>query len=194
MKNKTKLYFELFKSTFVLSASTFGGGYVIVPLMRKKFVQEYEWIEENEMLDLIALAQSSPGAMAVNASILIGYRMAGIIGSLVTVLGTVLPPLLIITVISVFYDAFKANWLANTFMIGMRSGVAAMIFDVVIKMFKGVIKDRNATSIIIILITLIMSSLFKISISYFLLFGGFVGLMVYQHELRKLKGANNDLS
>lgn len=194
MQNRTKLYFELFKSTFVLSAFTFGGGYVIVPLMRKKFVQEYEWIEENEMLDLVAIAQSSPGVMAVNTSILIGYRMAGIIGSLITVLGTILPPLIIITIISVFYDAFKANWFANTFLIGMRSGVAAMIVDVVIKMFKGVIKDKNITSIVIVFITLITSSIFKISISYFLLFGGFVGLVIYQLELRKQIGANNDLS
>lgn len=96
---------KLFCSTFYLSAFTFGGGYVIIPLMRKKFVEQYHWIEEEEMLDLTAIAQSSPGAIAVNASILIGYRLAGLFGALVTVLGTVLPPLIILSVISVAYTA-----------------------------------------------------------------------------------------
>ena len=77
MKKDFAFYRKLFCSTFYLSAFTFGGGYVIIPLMRKKFVEQYHWIEEEEMLDLTAIAQSSPGAIAVNASILIGYRLAG---------------------------------------------------------------------------------------------------------------------
>lgn len=83
LANKEKsgrLFWTLFKSTFVLSAFTFGGGYVIVPLMQKKFVEELKWIEADEMLDLVALGQSAPGAIAVNTSILIGYRMAGFWG------------------------------------------------------------------------------------------------------------------
>ena len=95
MKKDFAFYRKLFCSTFYLSAFTFGGGYVIIPLMRKKFVEQYHWIEEEEMLDLTAIAQSSPGAIAVNASILIGYRLAGLFGALVTVLGTVLPPLIL---------------------------------------------------------------------------------------------------
>ena len=92
-KHSPKKLWRLFTSTFTLSAFTFGGGYVIIPLMRKKFVEQLHWLEEEEMLDLTAIAQATPGALAVNAAILIGYRVAGIIGALVTVLGTVLPPL-----------------------------------------------------------------------------------------------------
>jgi chromate transporter len=95
MKKNLKFYWKLFSSTFLLSAFTFGGGYVIVPLMRKKFVDEFHWIEEKEMLDLVAISQSSPGAIAVNAAILIGYRLAGVLGAFVTILGTVLPCLII---------------------------------------------------------------------------------------------------
>ena len=95
-EEKRKIYQKLFTSTFQLSACTFGGGFVIIPLMRKKFVEELHWIEEQEMLDLTAIAQSSPGAIAVNASILVGYHVAGISGALVTLIGTVLPPLIII--------------------------------------------------------------------------------------------------
>ena len=96
-KHSRKDYLTLFTSTFTLSAFTFGGGFVIIPLMRKKFVEQLHWIDEEEMMDLTAIAQSSPGAIAVNASILVGYRVAGVPGALVTVLGTVLPPLIILS-------------------------------------------------------------------------------------------------
>ena len=110
--DKKKLW-TLFWSTFQLSACTFGGGFVIIPLMRKKFVEDLQWIEEQEMLDLTAIAQSSPGAIAVNASILVGYRVAGMMGALCTVVGTVLPPLIIISIISLFYQAFRdeVDWI-----------------------------------------------------------------------------------
>ena len=101
-KHSRKDYLTLFTSTFTLSAFTFGGGFVIIPLMRKKFVEQLHWIDEEEMMDLTAIAQSSPGAIAVNASILVGYRVAGVPGALVTVLGTVLPPLIILSIISFF--------------------------------------------------------------------------------------------
>ena len=87
-----KMLGVLFFSSLKLSAFTFGGGYVIIPLMRKTFVEKYHWLSENEMMDLTAIAQSAPGAIAVNAAILVGYRIAGVVGALITVLGTVLPP------------------------------------------------------------------------------------------------------
>ena len=125
-------YGQLFVSTFRLSACTFGGGFVIIPLMRKRFVEELGWIEEQEMMDLTAIAQSSPGAIAVNASILVGYHVAGIPGALLTVLGTVLPPLIIISVISLFYQAFRDSAIVSMAMAGMLCGVAAVILDVVV--------------------------------------------------------------
>ena len=106
MRKKQKILRKLFLSTLYLSAFTFGGGYVIVTLMKDKFVDKYHWIEENEMLDLIAIAQSAPGAIAVNGAIVVGYKLAGIVGVLTAILGTVLPPFLIISVISVFYQMF----------------------------------------------------------------------------------------
>ena len=103
MKKNPKLYLKLFTSTFYLSAFTFGGGYVIVPLMKKKFADDLHWIEEKEMIDLAAIAQSAPGPIAVNAAILVGYRIAGVLGALTTIIGTVLPPFVILAVISLFY-------------------------------------------------------------------------------------------
>ena len=112
MKHDIKFYWTLFRSTFSLSAFTVGGGFVIVPLMKQKFVDGLHWIDEDEMLDIAAIAQSAPGAIAINAAILVGYRLAGIVGALVTILGTILPPLLLLSVISVFYQAFQDNALS----------------------------------------------------------------------------------
>lgn len=77
MKKDLKFYLKLFTSTFTLSAFTFGGGYVIIPMMRRKFVEQYRWLDEDEVLDLTAIAQSSPGPVAVNAAILMGFRLGG---------------------------------------------------------------------------------------------------------------------
>ena len=143
MKKDTSFYWTLFMSTFTLSAFTFGGGYVIVPLMQKRFVHELKWINEEEMLDLVAIAQSSPGPIAVNASIIIGYRMAGIPGAIISVIGTSLPPLIIITIISYFYLAFRDNSIVNAVLLGMQAGVAAVIVNVVIGMAKGITKTKK---------------------------------------------------
>ena len=144
MKNdKRQKYRKLFLSTFKLSACTFGGGFVIIPLMRKKFVEELGWIEEQEMMDLTAIAQSSPGAIAVNASILVGYHVAGILGAFLAILGTILPPLMIISVISLFYQAFRDNAVVNMAMAGMLCGVAAVILDVVMNMAKNILVQKR---------------------------------------------------
>lgn len=113
MRKKQKVLWKLFLSTLYLSAFTFGGGYVIVTLMKDKFVDKYHWIEENEMLDLIAIAQSAPGAIAVNGAIVVGYKLAGLAGVLTAIFGTVLPPFLIISVISVFYQIFRDNFIIS---------------------------------------------------------------------------------
>ena len=142
-RGNRKQYARLFLSTLKLSACTFGGGYVIIPLMRKKFVEELGWIDEQEMLNLTAIAQSSPGAIAVNASMLIGYHVAGMAGALFTVLGTILPPLGIISVISLFYQAFRDSAVVSMALKGMLCGVAAVVLDVVISMARTVIRQKR---------------------------------------------------
>ena len=122
-KRSAQTLWQLFKATFLLSAFTFGGGFVIVSLMKKKFVEELKWLDESEMLDITAIAQSSPGPIPINASVILGYRMCGIPGSLIAILGTALPPMIIISVISYFYVQFRSNcFVAKVFF-----GVEAMI-------------------------------------------------------------------
>jgi len=109
MEKDFRFYKKLFLSTFSLSAFTFGGGYVIVLLMKNKFVDKFHWVDEQEMMDIIAISQSTPGPMAVDASILVGYRLAGLPGAIVALLATVLTPLIILSIISLLYQAFQSN-------------------------------------------------------------------------------------
>lgn len=182
MKNK---YWTLFISTFQLSACTFGGGFVIIPLMRKKFVEELGWIEEQEMMDLTAIAQSSPGAIAVNASILIGYRVCGIPGALLTVLGTVLPPLLIISVISFFYQQFRDNRIVNMAMAGMLAGVAAVILDVVFHMTKGVLSQKQWLPVLLLLGSFAAVRFFHVNIVIIIFLCGAIGALHLGKQNRK---------
>lgn len=177
MSDKSKILRTLFLSTFKLSACTFGGGYVIVPLMRKKFVEELHWIGEPEMLDLVAIAQSSPGPIAVNASILVGYHMAGVPGALITMLGTVLPPLGIISVISLFYRAFRSNPIVGLVMTGMLAGVAAVICDVVLGMAKNVLKTKRLLPLAVMVGAFAAVRFFKVNIILIILACGLVGAL-----------------
>jgi chromate transporter len=193
-----KVYSKLFTSTFYLSAFTFGGGFVIIPLMKKKFVDDLKWIEEKEMLDLAAIAQSSPGAIAVNASILLGYRIAGFLGSMITIFGTVLPPLIILSVISMFYTEFRDNIFVNTLLKGMQAGVAAVIFDVVITMFIHIIKEKRLLPILVMISAFIATYIFEVNVIYIIFMCGILGIIsTYYKEknTREQKGldVNNDL-
>lgn len=188
MKEKSgRRYAKLFLSTFKLSACTFGGGFVIIPLMRKRFVEELGWIEEQEMLDLTAIAQSSPGAIAVNASILVGYRVAGALGALLTVLGSILPPLIIISVISLFYQAFRDNAIVNMAMAGMLGGVAAVILDVVINMGRSILKQRRLLPLLVMLGSFAAVRFFSVNIIVIILVCGVIGGADSLHQERKRK-------
>ena len=161
-KDYSKLW-TLFKSMFMLSACTFGGGFVIVSLMKRKFVEELQWLEEDEMLDVTAITQSAPGPLPVNASVIIGYRMAGIAGSLTAILGTILPPMIIISIISVFYEQFRTNPYIATALQVMRAGVAAVIFDVVWKLAGNVWKTKRILYITMMIAAFIATYLLDVS-------------------------------
>lgn len=167
--NKAKKYWKLFTTCFYISAFTFGGGFVIIPLMRRKFVEDLKWLEENEMMDLAAIAQSSPGAIAVNAAILTGFKIGSVAGAMIAMLATVLPPVIIITVISFFYNAFRENAVVGAVMKGMQAGVAAVICDVVIRMGSGVFKEKNALFVIIMAAAFILTFFLDVNVIFIIL-------------------------
>lgn len=188
MSSKKNIYLKLFLTTFYISSFTFGGGYVIVPLMKRKFVDDMKWVEEEEMLNLVAIAQSSPGAIAVNASIIIGYRIAGIPGALFTILGTVLPPLIIISLISLFYTAFSTNMVVSAALKGMQAGVAAVIADIVLCMGGNVVKEKSIVSTLIMIGAFIATYFFGVNIILIILVCGLIGFLQLLINSRHEKG------
>ncbi|MGN0155965.1 MAG: chromate transporter [Lachnospiraceae bacterium] len=187
MKKDYGKLWTLFRSMFVLSACTFGGGFVIVSLMKKKFVEELEWLDEDEMLDVTAITQSAPGPLPVNASVIIGYRMAGVIGSLTAILGTILPPMIIISVISLFYEQFRTNAYIATALQVMRAGVAAVIFDVVLNLAGNVIKTKRLLYIAMMVIAFIATYLLDVSAMIVILICLGIGLLDLAITLGKKK-------
>ena len=175
MRRKDVL-FKLFYSTFYLSTFTFGGGYVIVTLMKQKFVDELHWIEEDEMLDLVAIAQSAPGPIAINGAISVGYKIAGIPGAGIAVLGCALPPLIILSIISFFYQMFIENLLIQLLLSGMQAGVGALIASVVIDMIIGM--DKSLLSYAILIGAFIANYFFDINVAYIILFCILLGIII----------------
>ena len=175
--SRGSLLAKLFLSTLYLSAFTFGGGYVIVTLMKKKFVDEYHWIDEQEMLDLVAIAQSSPGAIAVNGAIVVGYKLAGRAGVLTSVIATVLPPFTILTLISFCSAAFRANLFVGWMLNGMQAGVGAVIAQVVWEMGSGIVKDRQWISVLIMAAAFIANYVYNVNVVLIILLCAAIGVV-----------------
>ena len=169
---------KLFFSTLYISAFTFGGGFVIITFMKRKFVDELHWIDMTEMLDLTALAQSSPGAIAVNAAILVGWRVAGLMGMLIAVLGTILPPMLILSVISLCYQAFASNLYVALILKGMQAGVAAVILDVVCGLGSNVIKQKRPIFLVIMASAFLANVVWKVNVIYIILASALMGILL----------------
>lgn len=176
-KKDAKLLWEIFISTLYLSAFTFGGGYVIVTLMKNKFVDEKKWITEKEMLNFVAIAQSSPGAIAVNGAIVVGFKLAGFLGILASVLGTIIPPFAITSLISFFYEAFSSNIWISAILEGMESGVAAVVAAVSYQMAIDIIREDNKMLISMMIIAFIANAVFEVNVIYIILISIAIGLV-----------------
>lgn len=162
--NKTDFtYIKLFKEMMMISAFTFGGGFVIIGMMQKKFCEELHWVTQDEVLDMTAIAQSAPGALAVNSAIIFGYRMAGIKGAFISTLATIIPPIVIISIVCMIYNSFATNFIVQTALQVMRAGVAAIITDVVIDLAGNVFKSKNILNIILMIAAFIASWFFNVS-------------------------------
>ncbi|MBQ7325745.1 MAG: chromate transporter [Clostridia bacterium] len=169
---------RMFYTMLYISAFTFGGGFVIVSLMKKKYVDEFGWLTEEEMLDLTALAQSSPGAIAVNAAILTGYRLEGILGVIASVLGTVIPPVTTLSIISLCYGIFRDSPLVQAVLKGMQAGVAAVICDVVLDLSGKVVKTKSVLSILLMIAAFVLVYFFDLSVILVILAAAILGVVI----------------
>ena len=121
------IYLESFKTFFKIGIFTLGGGYAMIPLIEEEVVNRHKWVEKEEMLDLIAIAQSCPGVFAINIAIFIGYKLRKVRGAIATTIGTALPSFLIILAIAIFFGAFKDNSVIAAMFRGIRPAVVALI-------------------------------------------------------------------
>lgn len=178
MENKQRApYGKLFGSMFLISACTFGGGFVIVSLMKKKFVDEYKWLTQEQMLDMTAIAQSSPGAIAVNAALQVGFLIGGAAAAAVAVAATILPPLLLISILSFLYAAVRDSAVIATLLQGMQLGVGAVLLDVTCSLGKPVLKSRSVLLIGVMAAAFILSSVLHINVVYIILGAALVGVL-----------------
>lgn len=134
----------LFWINLFIGAFTFGGGYIVVPMINKYFVRKKQLFSKEELLSMAAIAQSTPGAIAVNLSALAGHRAAGMAGVVSSCLGAVIPPLVILSLISVWYEAFSSNTAVEAVLRGMQAGVAALIVDIVVDMWQMILRRKSA--------------------------------------------------
>lgn len=186
MKEKYRLYLWLFGVNLFISAFTFGGGYVVIPMVKKFFVIKKGLFEEEELMDMAAVAQSTPGAIAINLSALAGFRTAGIIGAGISIVAAILPPLVILAFVSTWYDAFAANRLIAAVLKGMQAGVAALIVDLVVNMTVMILKKRSLLLTVMIPTAFSASFIFEINVAVILLVCCFLCILqVWQRKRRR---------
>lgn len=172
-------YVDLFWTFFKINMVTFGGGFVIMPIIKKDFVDRKQILDEQEMLDMIALAQSIPGAMAINTSMLVGHRLRGVPGATVALIGAFLPPLLVISVISFFYAAFQTNPIILAALRGMRGAVTAVMLVSAFSMMQGVLKQDKTFAIVMMLGAFGLALMTDISVAVLLLFAALIGYFYF---------------
>lgn len=175
-QNPRNRLWTLFTSMLTISSFTFGGGFVIVTLMKRRFVDELGWMDEDEMLDIAAMAQSTPGAIAVNAAVLTGTRIGGTIGMFVAVLGTVIPPFVLLSVLSLCYEAFRQLYPVRLALAGMQAGVAAVILDVAWGLGKNVVRKKDRVDLVLIVLVFIAQWFTNLNTAVIILSAAAVGL------------------
>ena len=185
---KTKEYLSLFLTMLKIGLFTFGGGYAMIALLENEFVAKKKWIDKDEFLDVAAIAESTPGPIAINAATYIGFKNAGIVGSIIATLGICIPSFVIIYAISLFFDAFLSLTLVAYAFKGIQICVVYLILSAGLKMLKQMKKTEfNIIIILITLICMVVLSLFAVKFStiFYILISGAFGVVVY--FLGKLK-------
>lgn len=178
-------YIDLFKTIFKINLITFGGGYTIAPVMMDEFCKKRGLIDDDEMLDIIALAQSGPGALAISVSLLTGYKLRGRKGALVSALAGVLPPLLVISIIYYFYKAFAQNFRVRAALRGMGGVISAVLIITAIRLGKSSSKENPAFSYFLIGGTFLLSYFTNINTAFIIIGLAVLGAIVF--SIKKLE-------
>ena len=187
MKPSIKTYVWLLAVNLFISAFTFGGGYTVVPMVRRFFVVKKQYFTEEELMNMAAIAQSTPGAIAINLSALAGYRTAGIAGALISCLAAIIPPLVILTFISAFYKIFVSNAVIAAILKGMEAGVAALMTDLIMDMCSLILKKRSLFFTSMIPLSFLANFVLGINVALILLVCSFLCIIQVFYKKRKEK-------
>lgn len=172
----------MFLTFFKIGAFTIGGGYAMIPIIQQEIVEKKKWIEEEEFLDIIAISQGSPGPIAINASIFIGYRLKGLKGAITCMLGTALPSFLIILLIAMMFFQYRNNPIIEKVFLGIRPAVVALIASAVYKMYKS--SQIKGIRILIAIASMLVIVFTNISPVYLILVGGIGAIFYYRSRER----------
>ncbi len=192
---KFKTLVKLFLTMLKIGLFTFGGGYAMVVLLEHELVDKKKWIEKEDFYDMLAISESTPGPIAINSATFIGYRLVGVLGSLVSTLGVCIPSIVIIYLISLFFDAFLSITLVGYAFRGIQACVSYLILSAGIKMIKK--SEKNALSITITSLTIafyLAFTLFSVSFSsiFYIILGAVASLTVYLITLARKKVNKED--
>jgi chromate transporter len=172
----------MFLTFFKIGAFTIGGGYAMIPIIQQEIVDKKKWIEEEEFLDIIAISQGSPGPIAINASIFIGYRLKGLKGAITCMLGTALPSFLIILLIAMMFFQYRNNPIIEKVFLGIRPAVVALIVSAVYKMYKS--SQIKGIRILIAIASMLVIVFTNISPVYLILVGGIGAIFYYRSRAK----------
>ena len=179
----------LFLVFIKIGAFTFGGGYAMIPMIQREVVDNRKWISADTILDIVAIAEMTPGPIAINAATFVGYKIKGVKGAIAATLGVVLPSFVIITVIALIYTSFKDNIYVERAFWGIRIGVLALLVKSLITMF--IQCQKSIVGYVIMLLAFVLVAFFDVNVLAVIIISAIIGL-VYQ-EIGRSSG-KNDLS
>lgn len=171
MKNLIKMFITFFK----IGSFTFGGGYAMIPLIEKEVVDTHKWLTKDEFLDILVIAQSFPGALAINTCTFIGYKIGKVPGAILGLLGVSLPSFFIIVIIAMFFEKFRSLHIVNRMFKGINAAVPLLVLVAVVSLSKSI--NKNLSNIIIILITVFLVVVFHISPIIIIILSAIYGIL-----------------
>ncbi len=172
-----KLLGELFRSWFKIGLFTFGGGYAMLPMIEKEIIDKKGWVKQEEIIDIFAMAQSIPGALAINSAIFVGHQLAGFFGAIAAAIGVVLPSLLIILLIAIYFMTLMNNrWVMATFT-GIRAAIAGLVSAAALRIARS--SCRSAVAIILAAISVVINSFTEIHSVWIIILGAISGIVIY---------------
>lgn len=178
LNNKSRKMLDMFLTLVKIGTFTLGGGYAMIPLVQKEFVENKKWIDDEEFMDIVALSQTIPGALIINSSTYLGYRLFGFSGAVVACLGSMLPAVIIILLVAIFFNQIKDNEMVETIFKGVRPAVVSLILYSVIKLSKSV--SRNLRNYIWVAVSAISIAFFSLNPIIIIVVSGLLGYILFK--------------